>query len=214
MSKMGKNVIIYPGTRIGKNVSIEDNVVLGKQPVFAENSMNENKNERFAPLIIGDNCRIGTGTILYAGAEIGDNVTIADLATIRERVYVGEFTMVGRGVAIENNVVIGSHVKLQTNCYITAHSTIGNDVFIAPMVTFTNDNYMGRADKCRKEMRGPWIRRGARIGANSTLLPGIAVGMDALVAAGSVVTKDVPGFKVVMGVPAKIVRDVSREERL
>ena len=125
---------------------------------------------------------------------------------------IGDFTIIGRGVAVENRVKIGRKCKVETNAYICAFSVVEDFCFIAPMVTFTNDNFLGRTEERFRYHRGPWLKLGARIGANATLLPGITVGEDALVAAGSVVTRDIPPRKVVMGVPARIVRDVPEEQ--
>lgn len=210
---LGNNVIIYRDVQIGDNVTIADNVVLGRQPKLAPSSTAKVEGI-LSPLEIGSNCSIGTGAVIYAGTKLGENVTVADLATIREKVKIGDFVVVGRGVAIENEVSIGDHTKMQTNSYITAYSVLEDHVFIAPMVTFTNDNYMGRTEKRLKEMKGAHVKRGARIGGNSILLPGIVVGEEAFIAAGSIVTKDAPAYKLVMGVPAKVIRNVPEEELL
>lgn len=210
---MGNNVVIHPGTKICDRAVIADNVVLGRKPKLSPTSTVKLKKD-LSPLEVGSDCSFGTGSVIYAGTKIGNNVTIADLATVRENVVIGDYVVIGRGVAIENEISIGKYTKIQTNAYITAYTTIEDYVFIAPMVATTNDNYIGRTEKRFKEIKGPHIKRGARIGGNAILLPGIVIGEEAFVAAGSVVTKDVPGAKLVMGVPAKVVRDVSKEELL
>lgn len=139
---------------------------------------------------------------------------VADLASVRENVEIGEFTIVGRGVTIENKVRIGRRCKLETEAYITALSEIADGCFIAPEVTFTNDNFLGRTKERFKFHKGVTMKRGARIGANVTVLPGITIHEDALVAAGSVVTRDVPARKIVMGSPARVLRDVPQEQLL
>lgn len=139
---------------------------------------------------------------------------VADLASLRENVEVGEYTIIGRGVTIENKVRVGSRCKLETEAYITALSEIGDGCFIAPEVTFTNDNFLGRTKERFKFHRGVTMHRGARIGANVTVLPGLTLGEDALVAAGSVVTRDVPARKLVMGAPARVRREVPAEQLL
>ncbi len=210
---LGNNVVIYPGTKIGDNAVVADNVVLGRQPKLAPTSTT--KVEGILPsLEIGSDCSVGTSAVIYAGTKLGKNVTVADLATIREKVVIGDFVLVGRGVAIENEVSIGDYTKMQTNSYITAYSILEDHVFIAPMVTFTNDNYMGRTEKRLKEMKGAHVKRGARVGGNSILLPGIEIGEESFIAAGSIVTKNVPAYKLVMGIPARVVRDVPEEELL
>jgi UDP-2-acetamido-3-amino-2,3-dideoxy-glucuronate N-acetyltransferase len=152
--------------------------------------------------------------VIYRGCEIGRKVLVADLATIRENVTVGDFTIVGRGVAIENYCRIGRYVKLETNAYITAYSELDDRVFIAPCVATSNDNFIGRSEERFKHFKGITVRRGGRIGVNATILPGIIIGEDALVAAGALVTKDVPAHKIVAGVPAKVFRDVPSEQQL
>lgn len=210
---LGNNVTIYPGTRLGNNVSVQDNSVLGKQPMLSPLSTVKIQ-ENLPPLEIGDNCNIGTGVILFAGTKVVNDVTIGDMAFVREGCKIGEYSVVGKGVTIENQTTIGHHTKIQTDAYITGYTTIEDYVFIAPMVTTTNDNFMGRTEVRFKFLKGPHIKRGARVGGNSIILPGIIIGEEAFVAAGSVVTRDVPPAKLVMGVPARVVRDVPEEELL
>ena len=210
---IGHNVIIKKGTIIGNGVKIEDNTVLGRMPIKSKISATTQEKE-LPPLKIGDEVRIGSLVVIYRGAVIGNNVFVADLASVREDVEIGEYTVVGRGVTVENRVKIGKYCKLETEAYITAISVIEDYCFIAPEVTFTNDNFLGRTEERFKYHKGVHVKKGARIGANSTFLPGIVVGEDALVAAGSVVTRDVPPRTIVMGVPAKPVRKVPEEQLL
>jgi len=210
---LGHNVIIYAGTKLGNNVVIHDNVVIGKQPMRAKNSaLKELKVE--PPTIIGNGCTIGTSSIIYANAILADGVFVADLATIRERVTVGERTIIGRGVAIENDCVIGTTCKLETNAYITAYSDLANNVFIAPGVVTTNDNSMARGKDRFEKFKGVIVKTGGRIGANSTVLPGKIIHEDGAVGAGSVVTKDVDSRAIVVGNPAKKLREVPKEQLL
>jgi acetyltransferase-like isoleucine patch superfamily enzyme len=141
-------------------------------------------------------------------------VLVADLASIREDVAIGQYTIVGRGVTIEQRVNIGKRCKIETEVYITAISEIGDYCFIAPEVTFTNDNFMGRSEERFKYHQGAILQRGARVGANATILPGITIEKDGQVAAGAVVTKNVPAKKIVLGVPAKVLRDVPKAQLL
>ena len=201
---LGNHVVIHAESRIGDNVRIDDNVVVGKQPARAKRSIFREKGRpKIPPASIGQNCIIGAQAVIYAGGVLGDDVFVADLATVRENVTVGNNTIVGRNVTIENFCTIGSKCKLETNCYITAYSTIEDFCFIAPMVTTTNDNYLGRTKERFKHFKGVTVRRGGRIGAGAVILPGIEIGEDAVVGAGAVVTKNVPARTVVVGVPAK-----------
>ncbi len=211
--KIGHNVIIYKGTKIGNNVRIDDNTVIGKQPMKSKRSA-ISKGGIYPPPIIGNEVIIGTSVIIYAGTKIDDSCLIADAASIRENVAIGELTIVGKGVSIENNVSIGKKVKLELGCYITALSTIEDYVFIAPMVTTTNDNFMGRTEKRKKYFKGVTIKKGGRVGANSTILPGITIFEDGVVAAGSIVTHDIPQREIWAGTPAKFFKKVPIEQLL
>jgi acetyltransferase-like isoleucine patch superfamily enzyme len=122
--------------------------------------------------------------------------------------------VLGRGSLIENDTTIGSMTKIQAEAYITAYSTLEDNVFIAPCVVTTNDNWMGRTDKRLGNVKGPTIRRGARVGGGAILCPGVEIGEEAFVGAGAVVTKDVPSRVVVVGSPARILRDVPEDELL
>lgn len=210
---VGNNVVLHPGTQLGANCQVNDNVVIGKLPLKAPRSATTTSRE-FPPTRIGQRCILGTGVVIYRGATIGDKVLIADQATIREEVTVGELTIIGRGALIENRCVIGRCCKIESEAYITAFSTLEDFVFIAPGVVTTNDNYVGRTEERFKHFKGVTVKRGGRVGGGSVILPGKVIGEDALVAAGSVVTRDVPARKVVMGSPARVVRDVPQEQLL
>ena len=211
--RIGYNVVIRKGTIIGNNVRIDDNTVIGKYPMRASLSIfKEETDLQLSSTHIGDNCLIGANTVIYLGSSISNNVLIADLASIRENTAIGEYTIIGRGVTIENYVKIGKRCKLESECYITAYSKLEDYVFIAPGVVTSNDNYLGRTEERFKHFKGITVKKGARIGANAVILPGKTIGEDALVAAGSVVTKYVPPRKIVMGSPARIIRDVPEEQ--
>ena len=133
---------------------------------------------------------------------------------MRERCELGDDVVVGRGSLVENDTTIGARTKIQAHAYVTAYSTLEEDVFIAPCVVTTNDNFMGRTERRHQLRKGPTIRRGARIGGGAVLLPGIEVGEEAFVGAGAVVVRDVPPRALVVGNPARQLRDVPEEELL
>ena len=151
---------------------------------------------------------------MFAGSHIGARVIVGDQSCIRERVTLGDDVVIGRGALVENDTTIGSLTRIQAEAYITAYSTLEENVFVAPCVVTTNDNFMGRTEKRLELMRGPTIRRGARIGGGAVLCPGVEIGEEAFVGAGAVVTKDVPARALVVGNPARVLREVSADELL
>jgi acetyltransferase-like isoleucine patch superfamily enzyme len=208
---IGHHVVIHADTVLGEGVVVGDNAVLGRQPRPSPTSTVK-IGAPLPGLVVGDGCSIGAGAVVYAGTTIGRQTMIADQAFVRERCEIGDYVVVGRGATVENETTIGSHTKIQTGAYLTAYMTVEDHVFIAPGVYTTNDNYMGRTEERFKFRKGPTICHGARVGANTTLLPGIEIGREAFVAAGAVVTRDVPPATLVMGVPARAIRPVPERE--
>ncbi|MGH2911148.1 MAG: acyltransferase, partial [Solirubrobacteraceae bacterium] len=136
-----------------------------------------------------------------------------DQSFVRERSQIGAGSVIGRGSAVDPEVRIGQRVRVQTNVYLTQGTVIEDDVFVGPGVCTTNDDTMARHGP-EMRLRGATLRRACRIGGGTVLTPGIEVGEEAFVAAGAVVTKDVPPRAVVMGVPARVVREVGDEDLL
>lgn len=136
------------------------------------------------------------------------------LSSIRENVTIGNKTIIGRGIAIENYCNIGSYCKLETNVYITAYSEIEDYVFIAPGVVTSNDNFAERDKERFNHFRGVTVKKGGRIGAQATILPGKIINEDSFVGAGSIVTKDVDAKVIVLGNPAKKIKKVPQKQLL
>jgi acetyltransferase-like isoleucine patch superfamily enzyme len=203
---------VYPGTVLGDGVKVLENAVVGKQPALSPRS--SAKREALPPTEIGDGTVISTGAIVFAGSRVGARVILGDQSCVRERVTIGHDVVLGRGSLVENDTTIGAMTKIQADAYITAYSTLEEHVFIAPCVVTTNDNWMGRTEKRLGNVKGPTIRRGARIGGGAIICPAIEIGEDAFVGAGAVVTKDVPPRVVVLGAPARIWRDTPPEQLL
>ena len=207
----GSEPVVYPETVLGSDVRLGEGCVIGKPPVLGARS--SAAREEPGPARLGDGVSVGAGAVVLAGAELGAGCVVGDQAHVRERASIGPDSVVGRAASVENDVRIGARVRLQTNAYITAWSVVEDDVFVAPGVTTTNDPTAGRRQP-GQELRGPTLRRACRIGAGAVLLPGVEVGEEAFVAAGAVVTADVPARAVVMGVPARVVREMAEEDRL
>lgn len=170
-------------------------------------------------LLIGDGVRIGAGAllggqvVLHAGVEVGEGARIGDFAQLRERAAIGAGATVGAFVSVDPEVRVGERASVQTRCYLARGSTIEADAFLGPGVTLANDDTMGR-HAAGEELRGPTLRRACRVGAGAVIRPGVEIGEEAFVAAGAVVVADVPPRAVVMGVPARVVREVPGEDLL
>jgi acetyltransferase-like isoleucine patch superfamily enzyme len=211
-SSIAETAVVYPGVELGEDVVIGDYAVVGKQPVLGRRSTA--RREELSPLVVGDGTAILAGAIVFAGTRLRTGVIVGDQACVRERCELGDEVVIGRGSLVENDTTIGARTRVQASAYVTAYSTVEEDVFIAPCVVTTNDNYMGRTESRLEAMRGPTIRRGARIGGGAVLLPGIEIGAEAFVGAGAVVLGDVPPRAVVVGNPARKIRDVPADELL
>ena len=209
-TEVAETAIVYPGTVLGDGCKILDYAVVGKQPTLGPRSTA--KQEKLSSLKLGAGTIVSTGAIVFAGTTIGAHSIIGDQACVRERSEVGDDVVIGRGALVENDTTVGTLAKIQADAYITAYSTLEGGVFIAPRVITTNDNFMGRTEKRHDLRKGPTIRRGARIGAGAVLCPGVEVGEEAFVGAGAVVVGDVPPRVVVVGNPARILREVPPEE--
>jgi acetyltransferase-like isoleucine patch superfamily enzyme len=212
VAEVHPSAIVYPGTVLGEGVQVLENAVVGKQPSLSPRSTA--KREPLPPTVIGDGTIVSTGAIVFAGSRIGARVILGDQSCVRERVTVGDDVVIGRGSLVENDTTIGALTKIQADAYITAYSTLEENVFIAPCVVTTNDNFMGRTERRHELIKGPTIRRGARVGGGAIICPGVEIGEEAFVGAGAVVTKDVPSKKVVVGSPARVLRDVPEDELL
>ena len=209
--RLGANVVIHPGTVVGDGCEVQDGAVLGKPPRLARHSTAAR--EAPAPLLIGAGATVCCGVVVLAGASIGEGAILGDQSFVRERAVVGAGSVVGRGSAVDNDVTIGARVRIQTGVYLTAYSVVEDDVFVGPGATTTNDSTMSRHGP-EYALRGAVLRRASRVGGGVTLCPGVEIGEEAFVAAGAVVTRDVPPRGVAMGVPARVVREVGDADLL
>lgn len=184
-AKAPRNVVMRGKVNIGKGTVVEDNVVLGHRDDGV--------------LTIGENSRIRSGSVIYSDVVIGSGLKTGHNVLIREGTKIGDDVLVGTNTVVDGHCRIGNRVVMQTNVYVTAHTIVEDGVFLGPCSVTTNDKYMEYGAK----LVGPTIRKGARIGANSTILPGVTVGEGAVIGSGTVVTKDVPDGAVVAGNPAR-----------
>ncbi len=195
---IARTAIVDPRVELGDDSVIEDYVVLGSGTAADD----------APPLRIGSGAHIRSHTVVYPASRIGDRFTTGHGAMIRESNSIGDDVSIGTHSIVEHHVEIGDRVRVHSNAFIPEYSVIEEGAWIGPSVTFTNARYpLGRDAKA--SLRGPVVRRGAKIGANATLLPGVTIGRDALVGAGSVVVHDVPDGAVVVGNPARVVRQVT-----
>jgi UDP-2-acetamido-3-amino-2,3-dideoxy-glucuronate N-acetyltransferase len=211
---LGAHVVIHDGTVIGDGCVIEDHAVLGKRPRLARGSSAQGD---VGALQIGERVTVCAGAIVFAGAKIDAEAILGDQSFVRERSRVGARSVIGRGSVVDNDVSVGARVKVQTGVYLTAFTTVEDDVFVGPGASTTNDDTMGRHGGGRgskSPLHGATLRRACRVGGSVVLTPGVEVGEEAFIAAGAVVTKDVPARAVVMGAPARVVREVGEQDLL
>ena len=209
--RFGAYVVVHDGTVIGDGCEVQDGAILGKPPKLSRHS--SARREAPPPLVLGAGAVVCARAIVLAGAEIGEGAILGDQSFVRERARVGAGSVIGRGSAVDNDVVIGERVRIQTDVYITAFSVIEEDVFVGPGACTTNDSTMARHPDDHPIV-GATLRRACRVGGGTVFCPGVEVGEEAFVAAGAVVAKDVPARAVVMGVPARVVREVPDEDLL
>lgn len=204
------NVIIEPGVTIGNDVEIFPGTYIGKVPKGAGATARPITYEAW--VIISSECIIGPNAVIFYEVEIGNNTLLGDGASLREKVCVGHHCLISRYVTVNYNSIIGNYTRIMDLTHITGNCRIGNNVFISTGVTTTNDNIV--VDRTYEEtMTGPTIEDRATVGASASLLPGVRVGEGAFVGVGAVVTKDVAPYDLVMGVPARVIRNL-RENRL
>lgn len=201
---------VWGRTSIGVDTYVGPNVILGHPGKDEVDLLRTGRWDDADGARVGRNCILRANGIVYSRAQLGDGVTTGHGFLIREDTVIGDRTLVGTAVTIDNRVRIGKAVILQTGVYLPTGTVVGDGAFLGPRACVTNDDRMARE---------PWklepvtIESFARIGANSTILPGVVVGRDAVIGAGAVVTRDVAAYTIVAGVPARPIGEVSAKDR-
>jgi len=208
--KIGRNVIIKSGTYIGDGAIIEDNTILGYRHITKYIKRNFRKD-----IHIGKKVLIRNNCVLYIGVSIGERTKINHNVVIREGTSVGKDSSIGNFTVLEGHLEIGDCTSIFSNVHISPFSKIGNFVFVGPGVVTTNDYHLTYARKKlerKTKFQGPLIEDGARIGGGVVLMPKVKIGKEAVIGAGSFVSEEIPAFKVAMGWPARIIKDVVPDE--
>lgn len=186
--------------RIGRNAKVDKGAIVGYKPLRKLKNIELRIGEKFLAM---------AGSIIYAGVTIGDGAMIGHNSVVREENTIGDNFCLWANSVVDYGCSIGNNVKIHSNVYVAQFTEIQDDVFIAPGAIIANDMH----PKCRfskKCMKGPYIKRGAIIGANATINPFVVIGKRAIIGAGSVVTKDIPDGKVAYGNPARVISDISK----
>lgn len=191
---------IFKNVKLGKNCTLEPPVIIGKPP--------RGKTDGELITTLGDNCVVRSFTTIYAGTRIGHGLQTGHGALIREGNVIGNGCSIGTNAVLEFDNKIGNFVRIHSGAFLEMVA-VEDYVFIGPNVVFTDDPHPMACPKFKECVGGATVRKYARIGANSTVLPGVIIGRNALVGAGSVVVKDVEEGTVVAGAPAKVICRVS-----
>jgi acetyltransferase-like isoleucine patch superfamily enzyme len=193
----------YGRNRVGHHTVILENVILGYPTSDVLLKMMKKKvrveHLDYVGVRIGHHTIIRSEAVFYRDVVIGNYVRTGHKVLIREHCTIGNHVLVGTNVVIDSNTTVGSHVSIQSTVYIPTNTVIEDYVFVGPNAVFLNDRFPIRL---KTGLAAPRVRRGASIGGNATLLPGIEVGQGAFVAAGAMVTRSVPAWHLAMGVPA------------
>jgi acetyltransferase-like isoleucine patch superfamily enzyme len=191
---------IYKNVTLGTGAAVEDFCILGAPP--------RGKADGELATTIGDGAVIRSHTVIYAGNVIGRNFQTGNKVNVRETNRIGDNVSIGTLSVVEHHVEIADNVRIHTQAFIPEFSVLEEGCWIGPNVVLTNAKYP-LSPGVKDQLAGPVIRKGAKIGANTTILPGVVVGENALVGAGSVVVRDVAPGTVVAGNPARVIRRIS-----
>ena len=211
-AQIAPHVTIYAGVELGKGLSLEQGAIVGRpQQIDARSRSPVSRDDQ--PTVIGDGCRVGSNTVVVAGAKLGARVYLSDLVLVREGTVIADDVMIGRGTSVSHTNLVGARTRIQNNSLVGPWTVIEEDVLVSPRVTFVGDPTMGRRGPTETSP-GIVVRRASRIGTGAILFPPLEVGAEAVVGAAAMVRADVPERTVVAGVPARHLRAVRDDELL
>lgn len=193
------SAVVHPNVRLSEDAQLGAFCIIGEPP--------RGKTAGELETRIGARAVIRSHSVIYAGNVIGDDFQTGHGALIREENEIGNHVSIGSHTIVEHHVKIADHVRLHSNVFVPEYSILEEGCWLGPNVVVTNARYP-QSRTVKENLRGAHIKRGAKIGANATLLPGIVIGENALVGAGAVVTHDVPDGAVVAGNPARIIKQL------
>jgi len=200
VSNIADTAKIYPNVTIGEGAEIGDYCVIGLPP--------KGKAPGELPTVIGPNAVIRSHTVIYAGNVIGENFNSGHNVLVREENKIGDHVSIGSHTVIEHHLEIQDEVRIHSQAFVPEFTLLEKGCWVGPNVVFTNA-YHPLCKRVKECLKGATVKSGAKIGANTTVLPDVTIGEMALVGAGSVVVKDVPAKSVVAGVPAKVIKNVA-----
>jgi len=197
--KILKTIRLYKNVKLKKGYRLEDFVIIGLPP--------DEEKDGESKTVLGANAVIRSHTVIYSGNIIGDDFKTGHHVMIRENNIIGNNVSIGTHSVLEHDVKMGNNVRVHSNVFIPEYSILEDYCWIGPNVVLTNALYP-LSKRVKENLKGPLIKKRAIIGANSTILPGITIGENSLIGAGSVVTKDVDNNVVVAGNPAKVINNI------
>ena len=203
---IASNAVLYGPVKIGPCSYIGPNCVVGFPSSKEIEALVASRRIRQGLTSIGENCIVRSGTTIYSNVTLGNKVSFGHNVLVREKVMIGSESKVGTNTVVDGSCTIGSWVSMQTGVYLCTYSTVEDSVFLGPCCVFTNDRYVMQKPF---KLIGPTVRRGASIGANALLFPGVTVGEGALVGSQAMVNVDVPPRTVYVGIPARKIRDLT-----